>query len=316
MNQILATENKSKNKNRKNNATGGQIEIRGIIRFFAIAILIFGLVLSSQGVYAIYRDIDDKKPENIPLVTIGRINDKAILHIEHNVNISKLTYYWDNGEETVLTIGDTTATEEITLLGHNSTLYLKIQDINGKIINYSKQYILDGVDITKPTIEQPQTEDGNNKMIITAKDETALSYLSYQWEGKEPVIVEAQTANQTEIKVEVPLEPGTKKIKILAEDQNGNISQLEKTITISTSEPEIYIEQIQGEIFINTKDKDGVKDIVVNLNGKVYSIKDQNSTELRVGPVPLREGNNTILVEVTNISGYTKADTKEIQYIP
>lgn len=312
MNQILATENKKK----KNREITGPMEIRGIIRFFAIAILIFGLALSSQGVYAIYRDIDDKKPENIPSVTIGRVNDKAILHIEHNVNISKLTYYWDNGEKTVLPIGDITTTEEITLLGHNSTLYLEIEDLNGKTISYSKQYILDGVDITKPIIEQPQTEDGSNKMIITAKDETALSYLSYQWEDQEPVIVNAQIPNQTEIRAEVTLEPGTRKITIIAEDKNGNTSQLEKTITISTSVPEVFIEQEQGEIFISTKDKDGVKDIVLNLNGRVYSIKDQNSTELRVGPVPLREGNNTVLVEVTNISGYTKSETKEIQYIP
>lgn len=314
MNQILATENK--NKKKKNSEMTGPMEIKGIIRFFAIAILIFGLALSSQGVYAIYRDIDDKKPENIPSVTIGRVNDKAILHIEHNVNISKLTYYWDNGEKTVLPIGDITTTEEITLLGHNSTLYLEIEDLNGKTISYSKQYNLDGVDITKPMIEQPQTEDGSNKMIITAKDETALSYLSYQWENEEPVIIEAQAPNQTEIRAEVTLEPGTRKITIIAEDKNGNTSQLEKTITISTSEPEVFIEQVQGEIFISTKDKDGVKDIVLNLNGRVYSIKDQNSTELRVGPVPLREGNNTVLVEVTNISGYTKSETKEIQYIP
>jgi len=309
MNQILITEKK------KNNSMNGTAEIKAIIRFFAVAILLFGIILSSEGVYAIYRDIDDRKPENIPSVTIGRVNDKAIIHVEHKVEISKITYSWDNGEKTVIPVGGLTTQEEIMLLGYDSVLNLNIEDINGKQVTYKKQYILNNVDITKPTIDI-ETTDGNDKMIITANDETSLLYVSYKWEGEEEVIIDAQTENQTEIKEEITLTPGTRKIKIIAEDMNGNVEQIEKEILASTSKPEMMIMHNGKEIIVQVNDKDGVKDIVINLNGKRYSAKDLNIKEVQIGPLQLQEGNNTISIEVTNVSGYTQSGTTELQYTP
>lgn len=348
MNQILNTENVNNNNNygnnsnygknnyASNNSYGGNInnknhqktkaskpprvrnnsplEIKGIVIFFAVAIIIYGIVLASEGVYGMYRKADDEKPENIPTVKIGRINDKAIISVQHNVNISKLTYSWDNGEKTVLPIGTLSAEEEITLLGHNSTLYITIEDINRKTISYEKQFLLDGVDITKPIIEDVQTQNGSNKMIITAKDETALKYISYRWEGEEEVILESQSESQTEMKAEVTLTPGTKKIIVKAEDTNGNITQKEQTITASTAEPEMSIIREGNNIYIHAKDKDGVKDISVNINGKNYELKNLNMPELKAGPIPLVEGNNDIKIEVINTSGYSKKGNTQLQY--
>jgi len=100
MNQILAVENKKKEKVKtKKIRTGRPIEIKGIVMFFAVIIMVFGLTLAGQGSYALYKDIDDRKPENIPYVTIGRVNDKAIVQISSNIEISKLVYSWNNGEE-------------------------------------------------------------------------------------------------------------------------------------------------------------------------------------------------------------------------
>jgi len=311
MNQILLTENKKKKKNN----TGGPIEIKGIVRFFAIAILLFGIVLAGEGSYAIYRNIDDRKPENMPTVTISRVNDKAIINVEHSVEISKITYSWDNGENTVIPVGGYIAEEEITLLGYNSVLNLNIEDINGKQVTYQKQYILDNVDITQPTIDI-ETTDGNDKMTIIAKDDTWISYLSYQWENEEKVIIDAQDEEQKEIKQEITLTPGTRKIKIIAEDMNGNIEQIEKEILASTAKPEMRIMHNSGEIIVDAKDKDGVKDIVINLNGERYSARDINLKEVQVGPLKLKEGNNIISVEVTNVSGYTEKGTTELQYTP
>ena len=311
MNQILSTENKKN----KNNSIHGPMEIRGIIRFFAVAILIFGIVLAGEGSFAIYKNVDDRKPANIPAVTIGRINDQAIVQVKHNVPISKITYYWDNGEKNVIPIGDNVAQEEITLLGYNSTLYLIVEDENGKQVSYQKQYLLDGVDITKPVIEAPVTQNGSDKMMITAKDETALSYLSYQWEGEEEVFIDAQTENQKEIKQEVTLTPGKKKITIKAEDMNGNVDILEKEILISTSKPKMTIRINGDKIIVGATDKDGVKDIIINLNGERFAARDVNQKKVEVGgPLVLKPGNNTISIEVTNISGYTEKATTEIPY--
>ena len=284
--------------------------------FFAVIIMVFGITLAGQGTYAIYKNIDDKKPENIPSVSIGRINDRAVIHVTHNVEISKIVYSWNDGEESAIPIGSTTAEEEITLLGNDSILNLTIEDINGKKVKYQKQYFLAGVDITKPSIEI-ETQNGNDKMKIIAKDETEIAYVTYQWEDGEPVTINADQQGQKEMIVQVPLTAGSKKIRIIAVDTNGNIEEIpEQEITITTSKPEMSVIRNKGQITVKASDKDGVKDIVINLNGEIYKAENINKKSVKVGPVNLREGNNTISVEVTNVSGYTEKATAELQYNP
>lgn len=316
MNQILAVENKKKEKVKtKKIRTGRPIEIKGIVMFFAVIIMVFGLTLAGQGSYALYKDIDDRKPENIPYVTIGRVNDKAIVQISSNIEISKLVYSWNNGEESAIPIGSTNAREEITLLGYDSVLNLTIEDMNGKRVKFQKQYLLTGVDITKPVVEI-ETQDGNDKMKIIAKDETGIAYITYQWEDGEPVTANADQQGQTEMIVQVPLTVGLKKIQIIAVDTNGNIEEIEREITTSTSRPQMSVKRNKDKITVQASDKDGIKNIVINLNGEIYEAKDINRKSVKVGPVTLREGNNTISVEVTNVNDYTEKATAELQYNP
>lgn len=316
MNQILAVENKKKEKVKtKKIRTGRPIEIKGIVMFFAVIIMVFGLTLAGQGSYALYKDIDDRKPENIPYVTIGRVNDKAIVQISSNIEISKLVYSWNNGEESAIPIGSTNAREEITLLGYDSVLNLTIEDMNGKRVKFQKQYLLTGVDITKPVVEI-ETKDGNDKMKIVAKDETGIAYITYQWEDGEPVTVNADQQGQTEMIVQVPLTVGLKKIKIIAVDTNGNIEEIEREITTSTSRPKMTLRRNKQKISIEIEDKDGIKSIKANLNGEEYEITNVNRKKVKVGYLYLREGNNTISVEVTNVNDYAEKATAELQYNP
>ena len=316
MNQILAVENKKKEKVKtKKIRTGRPIEIKGIVMFFAVIIMVFGLTLAGQGSYALYKDIDDRKPENIPYVTIGRVNDKAIVQISSNIEISKLVYSWNNGEESAIPIGSTNAREEITLLGYDSVLNLTIEDMNGKRVKFQKQYLLTGVDITKPVVEI-ETKDGNDKMKIVAKDETGIAYITYQWEDGEPVTVNADQQGQTEMIVKVPLTVGLKKIQIIAVDTNGNIEEIQKEITTSTSRPKMTLRRNKQKISIEIEDKDGIKSIKANLNGEEYEITNVNRKKVKVGYLYLREGNNTISVEVTNVNDYTEKATAELQYNP
>ena len=316
MNQILAVENKKKEKVKtKKIRTGRPIEIKGIVMFFAVIIMVFGLTLAGQGSYALYKDIDDRKPENIPYVTIGRVNDKAIVQISSNIEISKLVYSWNNGEECAIPIGSTNSREEITLLGYDSVLNLTIEDMNGKRVKFQKQYLLTGVDITKPVVEI-ETKDGNDKMKIVAKDETGIAYITYQWEDGEPVTVNADQQGQTEMIVQVPLTVGLKKIKIIAVDTNGNIEEIEREITTSTSRPKMTLRRNKQKISIEIEDKDGIKSIKANLNGEEYEITNVNRKKVKVGYLYLREGNNTISVEVTNVNDYTEKATAELQYNP
>lgn len=313
MNQILTVEKKRKEPKQKKQRSGGTIETKGIVRFFAIVIMIFGLVLVGEGSYAMYKEVADKNPANLPKVMVSREGDKVLVSVEHTAEISKVIYSWNNGETTEVPQGGLTAYEEILLPNQNSILNIIIEDMNGKTAHYQKEYIVEGMDVTKPTIHI-QVADGSKKMTITAEDETALSYLSYQWEGEDVVREEATSEMQTKIEKQIDLTPGTKKITIIAEDASGNKEQIEKEIIATTSKPKMQLIRNGREFIIEATDEDGITEIKLNLNGKQYVNPVNKEKYIKIGPALLQEGNNTILVEVTNVNGYTEKAATEIKY--
>lgn len=313
MNQILMVEKKKKEPKQKKQSRGGAIETKGIVRFFAIVILIFGLVLVGEGSYAIYKEVADKNPENQPKVMVSREGDKVIINVEHTTEISKVIYSWNNGEATEVPQGGLTAYEEILLPNQNSILNITIEDMKGKKVQYQKEYIVEGMDVTKPTINI-QVADGSKKMTITAEDETALSYLSYQWEGGEAVREEATSETQTKIEKEIDLTPGTKKIIIIAVDNSGNREQIEKEIIATNSKPKMQLIRNGREFIIEATDEDGITEIKLNLNGKQYVNPVNSQKYIKIGPALLQDGENTILVEVTNVNGYTEKAATTIKY--
>lgn len=313
MNQILMVEKKKKEPKQKKQSSGGAIETRSIVRFFAIVIMIFGLILVGEGSYAMYKDVADKNPANQPKVIISRESDKVIINVEHTTEISKVIYSWNNGEATEIPQGGLTAYEEILLPNQNSILNITIEDMKGKRTHYQKEYIVEGMDVTKPTINI-QVADGSKKMTIVAEDETAISYLSYQWEGEEAVREEATSETQTKIEKEINLIPGTKKIIIIAVDSSGNREQIEKEIVATNSKPKMQLIRNGREFIIEATDEDGITEIKLNLNGKQYVNPVDNQKYIKIGPALLQDGDNTILVEVTNINGYTEKAATTIKY--
>lgn len=313
MNQILTVEKKKKEPKQKKQNSGGTIETKSIVRFFAIVIMIFGIVLIGGGSYEIYKEAKDSNPENQPKVIVSRENDKVIINVEHTTEISKVIYSWNDGEATEVPQGGFNAYEEILLPNQNSILNITIEDMEGKKAYYQKEYIVEGMDMTKPTI-QIQVADGSKKMTVIAEDETAISYLSYQWEGEETVREEATQEVQTKIEKEIDLTPGTRKITITAEDASGNREQIEKEIVATTAKPKMQLIRNGREFMIEASDEDGITEIRLNLNGKQYVNPVNNQKYIKIGPALLQDGNNTILVEVTNVNGYTEKATTEIQY--
>lgn len=313
MNQILMIEKKRKEPKQKNQSSGRTIETKGIVRFFAIVIIIFGLVLVGEGSYAIYKEAADKNPANMPKVMVNREADKVIVNVEHTIEISKVIYSWNNGEATEVPQGGLTAYEEILLPNQNSILNITIEDMKGKKSHYQKEYIVEGLDITKPTINI-QVADGSKQMTIVAEDETALSYLSYQWEDGEEVIEQATSEIQNKIEKQIDLTPGTKKITIIAEDTSGNREQVEKEIVATTSKPKMQLIRNDREFIIEASDEDGITEIKLNLNGKQYVNPVNNQKYIKIGPALLQDGDNTILVEVTNVNGYTEKAATTIKY--
>lgn len=314
MNQILVTEKKKKNKK----TSSGPIEIKGIVRFFAVFIMLFGIVLAGEGSYALYREIDESRTENIPNLTLTRDGDTLLLKVEHNTEISKLNYRWNDGEQNSIPEGTTYVEEEILLPDGNNILNITVIDMKNREYQFVKEYNLEGVDITKPNIDVTQTEEGTANISIVASDETAMAEMTYKINDEQEVSIQATELEQKEITQDITLPEGQNILTVVAKDSTGNTTTYEKQIIVS-SKPTIEIVSQEGNVItLKISDKYGLKDVIVNLNGKVYESRnidqnpDINKNEIYV-PLELQSGNNVLSIEVLNVNGLQGTASTQIQ---
>lgn len=307
MNQILMTENRKK---KKGKLSSSQIEIRNIVMFFSIVIIIFGVFLIGQASYAIYKETKGKNTKNMPQLTITRVNDTAIIKVSSVEIITNFKYSWNDSEETVIPIQNIELEEEIFLPNENSILNIVIEDEMGRSIKYKKEFFIEGMDIEKPSIKitEEQTQ-GNIK--ISATDEIMMEYIIYQLNGESEVRIDRSETEEKTINYVLKLERGENKLKVTAVDASGNIEIIQKTIIVSEL-PTIELDQSANILIVIIKDTDGVKDVEINLNGVVYVGKDIKQKEIKV-PLELKEGTNTMKIKVTNVNGLVTEGVKELK---
>lgn len=316
MNQILLTENPKKVKNKRNRNTTAAIEIAKIVRFFAVFIIIFGLSIIGHSSYALYRDTKASNTDNLAEVSITRINDTLIVDVQSVNMIERFKYSWQNSEERSIPENATSFQEEIILPSGNNVLTIILEDETGRAVTYTKDIVLDGIDIAKPqvTINQESTS-----IRITAQDETGIDYMTYRIDDGQEIRVNKNNEDDTTIEYAVTEEElgrGEHIITVTAYDTSGNSTTEESPqIVISTDRPEIrnlYVED-GGLLIIEIADADGLQSMEINLNGAVYNITDINSTEARYS-LALTQGTNTFSIKVTNVNELSVSGSMEFDY--
>lgn len=304
MNQILAvapaTSKKTKTKKTKEPRNHGPVAIQPIVRFFAICMIVFGGACISMGAYHFIQQrqlaIDNM---SIPTLTTEVKKNAVILRVTHDKGLNKMVYNWNNGEDTIVYgRGQTAIQKEVVLpIGHN-TLNITIIDSAGKEVQYQKSFDLTDEDVVEPEITIAQ--DGNATIKITAKDETAIQYMEYYWEGEEPIRIEATTSEQTMIEERIEVREGQNQLYIIAEDTNHNIGQTEKTI-VGATKPKIVLNREGDTIIITATDEQGISKVEYTLNEVPYEVEGNGQKQVDVRQ-DLVEGNNTFIITVTNIN--------------
>ena len=311
MNQILMIENR----NKKSKRNSGPVEIKNIIRFFAVVIILFSLCMISHSSYAIYRDSKGNNTENLAQISISRINDTLIVDVNSQYIIDKFKYNWSNSTQTSVMEGMTSFQEEIILPNGNDILTIVLEDETGRAVTYTKEIILDGIDIIKPTIDISQGQ--GSSIRITATDETKINYITYRIDDGEEIRINKNNEEDTKIEYAVTDIPrGEHTLYVTAVDSSGNFETDENPIIVSSDRPTITglsIDNENGRIIIEAADVDGIASIEVNLNGAVYKMDDVNRTEAKFS-LNLQDGTNTISIKITNVNGLSVEGATEFDY--
>ncbi len=316
MNQILMVDNNKKKKTKKQRGSSGSVEIKNIVRFFAIVIIVFGLFLIGHSSYGLYVNSKGTSTENLANITMHRENDTLIVNVESVNVIEKFKYNWQNSEQRSVPVESKSFTQEIILPSENNILTITLEDETGRAVTYTKEIILDGVDIAKPSISIEKQYSG---IRISVVDETKIEYMTYRVDDGEEKRVDKNNEDDTTIEYAVGEEEfgrGTHKIYVTAVDAAGNFSTDEQEVVISSERPTInnmYIDYEQGKLIIEASDADGLDSIEVNLNGNVYNMPNLNRTEAAFS-LDLIEGTNTISIKLTNVNGITSEGATEFEY--
>ena len=276
MNQILQVQETKRNSK--------PVDTKKVVLFFAVSILIFGLIMLGQGAYNIYlAKVNEKvNPQNPPVssgnddtpieiitpptITLTQTEDnKLIINVESQTAISHIIYNWNNeAAQTLDETGKTNIEEILDIPTGENTFNLSVIDANGTETKEQKQFV---VEVSKPVIELSVV--GNN-IKINVTSEVELSYVTYRW-NLEVEKKDDMTTYENRAKFEKTLEipKGQNTLKIIAVDKNGNKTEKSQEIKGVTKAKTTVI--AKGKYLDFTIiGEDNIKTVEFEFNGKKY----------------------------------------------
>lgn len=279
-------------------------DIKKIIKFFSIAIIIFGIALISGGVYGFFREQNKQaivENQTKPIIYVNKQEKNAAIKIQvnHDKEISKIVYSWNNGNETIIQGNKrNNISETIDWPAGENELNIEVIDINGVKANYKQTYLLNyGIDIEKPTIKLETTS--NNNLVITATDEQEIVYITYRWNEEDEISVDASDESKTIIKTTIPIKKGENTLTVIAVDSNNNETIEEKEF-VAYTKPIINVRQFGKKLEITVTDEVGIGSVEYSINGEEHSWEaTTNKTEWKE-TVELEEGQTKVIIKVIN----------------
>ena len=310
MNQILITENNNPKRNEKKvkeiktKAPKNPGDISGIVKVFAALILIFGILLSCDGAYAIMQNIEITNTTKIPIVEVLKNGNMAKISIKCEKGIRTVSYTWNDSTPTIIQgRGKTVVEQSVSIPEGENKLNISVIDSNGQTRRYIKTLKQDEKDTIEPTIE---FEVVNSNIKIVAKDDTEIDYITYKYGDSQEVTVNAEQEGQTVIEEIVPVTQGESTLTVEAVDKAQNVATKNQKIK-GAKRPTIEVvpdSEDPSYLIIKAYDDDGLRMVSYTINGQEYKTDPNISLNSKIFEwrQKVEPGENKILVHAYNIS--------------
>lgn len=297
MNQILST---SMPTNNKKNKSSKQINMNAILKFFVLALMIFGTLCLGTGAYAFYKNRMEIKDKNVQptISTENKTENIILLKVTHPKVIEKVEYGWNDDEKTVVNgTGGQYVEKEIKIPSGTNILHIIVYDELGNEIPFEKQYEL------KSNINFEKA--GNNIKIVYSGDKV-ISYMTYRWDDGEETTVDI---NESSFEQEIEAQKGLHTLTVIVVDEDNNTETKEQKINgVSKPKVEVDIDDAREHFVISASDEVQLARMEIRLNeddGQIYvlNLKDKDIKELKYTfPIELQIGENLIEVTIYNIN--------------
>ncbi len=303
MNQILSVEQiKKQSKKRKSGLEGNVSDVVKIVRFFAIALIIFGIFNIGTASYAMYKKKQDDANRPVkPEIVIDKISEKQIqLTVRSSNPINEVYYKWDSDDTEKKLTGNAREeiTEKITVPAGENRLFVRATNTSGQV------QTLEYRSVRESNISiQIEKEDPYIKVKLEGKDK--LEYMTYRWNDEETtkINIDSKTSEQ-----QIRAISGENTLTITVFDIKGKSEEIVKQVkgVEELSKPSVEITTDGSENFIiKASDQEGLKKIEFIINetdGFMLNLDGRKELEY---PYPLREGENKIEVTVYNMNDET-----------
>ena len=227
MNQILSVEppkpkKEKRQKNSMGNSGGGTIEIEKIVRFFAIVLIVFGIIMIASGSYSMYQGTQTGNSQAKPTISVQEVSETQLeLEISHSTPLQRVTYNWNNDQQVELDAsGKKSVNQTIEIPTGDNTLNVYAVDQDGKETNYSRMYTREG------DISIDFAVDGSN-LKVTASGKNQLSYMTYRWDDEEEQRVDINNMD-VEYSIEIPMGQHTLTVSVV--DVNNTMETKEQEV--------------------------------------------------------------------------------------
>lgn len=306
-----------------------KLAINKSVKMFASIILIFGIAMISMGVYGKITEKPKQIDQQLELRETKQ-GSKVTLKITSGKPVRLVSYKWNEGESTAIQGNNKLNIEQIiTIPQGNNILKITVTDYYGNERDYQKQYIKKSNDSQNPEIMIIQDETDKRKIKITVKDDTQLTYMTYEWDkyreistngsstqnleiisrGKQEKIVFEKGKKEHTFSLDIPA--GNNILVIEAVDGEENVETIKKAIK-GLLVPEVELSTKNGILNIKANDEIGVSKVEVNVDGAISNTGDtplnlkEVNTSIEVGKTK-----HKITVTVINMQGQQKV--KEIE---
>lgn len=306
MNQILLTNNL--NNNKKNNKYSGNNsgDMKRIIIFFSIAILVFAVLIIGVYVYKLANKEEGKTIEK-PGVSLEETESEVKIIAKADAGINKIVYTWNDEEPQEIEMnGRTNHEEALQIPEGESRLKIVVIDQNGDEIETSKEFSREE-DKEKPKIEIDETI-GNGKVKITAVDENnKLKYISYQWNDEEPITINSENEDQTMIETTIDVKRGKNTLVVTAVNSLDKEEKIEKIFN-GVNKPVIEVTKEGNRLYMKMTHDMGFEKIEFTVNGQEY-VYDENFSGYDAEKqeisyqFELKEGENIVIIHAVSTEG-------------
>ena len=310
MNQILSVElnkNKSKKKNGQNKA-----DIKSVVIFFSIFLIIFGLSTVSLGIYSTMKKGNSNQVASNNNMTssdnikIDVAQNASVLELEvlSESSITSIEYCWNGEEAKSLSVdGSSNITAEIDVPSGTNLLKVVAKDANGNTKEFEKTYV--GETLEEPNIvifeETYNSESFKDQLKVKISEETSIKSISYYYDDEEPTTEEV---NATEFIFNIDIKTGEHKLTIQELSVDGNEKKVTKTVYIPDINVSASNDYSEVKITATGEDNDDgmISKIHINFNDEESEMNDINSSTF-VKVLESKDGENRLIIEVYNNSG-------------